>query len=208
MRIYLDFDDTLVARMTFFRDYYTPILLASGSTQREIDVSYSYFAKNGELFSPARHLEILGWREQKKEEALLEIENIIREQRGFIFPEVVEVLKKLRADGHTLILFTYGDRDFQKQKITASAIAHLFDEMIITHEDKVEVLARDREGEPILFVDDKVDFLSRTREILPEVYTVHMCRVETGIAECEGHSCSAHLEITHLTELAQLLKDV
>lgn len=201
MRIYLDFDDALVGRMTFFHDYYTPILMASGSTQREIDVSYAYFERNKELFSPERQMEILGWREHKKEAALLEIENIIREHRAFIFPDVVETLQELRQRGHTLILLTYGDRGFQKQKITASGVAHLFDEIIITGEEKAEVLLRDTEGEPMVFVDDKVSILNKVKEALPAVSIFHICRKEARLESCSV--CPAQYEIYNFQELLE-----
>ena len=205
MRIYLDFDDTLVGRMTFFHDYYTPILLSSGSTQREIDVSYTYFVNNQKLFSPKEQMEISGWREEKKEEALFEIENIIRQHRALIFPDVVEVLRSLRSRGHTLILLTYGQQDFQKQKIIASGTAHLFDEIIITHEDKVEIIRRDHEGEPIVFVDDKTDFIIRLAEQFPEVQTFHMCRKGTPVPVCEKGKCPAGHEIESLEELLKFI---
>ncbi len=205
MRIYLDFDNTLVATKIFFRDYYRPLLEASGSTEREIETSYRYFATGtnleGELFSPARQMEILGWREQKKEEALDQIENILREHRSFIFPDVVPVLQTLRNSGHTLILLTFGQYDFQKQKLIASGIAHLFDEIIITSEDKVDIIARDQEGENIAFVDDKAAFMPRMNE--RGVQTFHMCREEVETEKCER--CDAQYEISQLKELLHYL---
>jgi FMN phosphatase YigB (HAD superfamily) len=209
MRIYLDFDNTLVATRIFFDNYYRPLLVASGSTKREIETSYAFFANGtttkGELFSPRRQMEILGWREPRKEEALTEIENIIREQRAFIFPEVVETLSELRRRGHTLILLTFGDQEFQKQKITASGIAHFFDEIIVTNEDKGEVLARDTEGEQIVFVDDKVEFMERLQANLPSVITFHMCRKEIGIEACQKGQCRASHEIMDLEGLTQFV---
>ncbi len=205
MRIYLDFDNTLVATKVFFRDYYKPILQGSGSTEREIEVSYSYFANGtstqGELFSPMRQMEMLGWRTQTMEEALSQIENILREHRSFIFPDVVETLQALRNSGHTLILLTFGQYDFQKQKLISSGIAHLFDEIMITGEDKVEVVSRDREGEEIVFVDDKAAFMPRLNQL--GVRTFHMCRLEVDTEKCSR--CEAEHEITSLKELLNYL---
>ncbi|MCW1888137.1 MAG: HAD family hydrolase, partial [Candidatus Moranbacteria bacterium] len=108
MRVYLDLDNTLLATRVFYQDFYRELLLAEGNTEREIDMSYAYFANGatlaGELFSPRRQMEILGWREVTKERVLAEIENLLREKRGFIFPEVVAVLSELRRRGVTLIL--------------------------------------------------------------------------------------------------------
>ncbi len=150
MRVYLDLDNTLLATRTFYHDFYRDLLLAEGNTEREIDVSYTFFANGatllGEAFSPRRQMEILGWREVTKERVLAELENLLRQKRGFIFPEVVSALAELRKRGVTLVLLTFGNEEFQKQKIIASGIAHHFDEIKVTGGDKTEILLADQEG--------------------------------------------------------------
>jgi FMN phosphatase YigB (HAD superfamily) len=164
MRVYLDLDNTLLATRTFYNDYYKVLLKGSGSTEREIEASYRFFANGahvkGELFTPKRQMEMLGWRESDKEEVLSKIENILREHRGFIFPEVVKVLHALRNKGATIVLLTFGHQEFQKQKIIASGIAHFFDEIIITSGNKIEILKEGlREDTKIFFVDDHKEYM-------------------------------------------------
>ena len=208
MRVYLDLDNTLLATRTFYHEFYRTLLLAEGNTEREIEASYKFFANGttlaGELFSPKRQMEILGWREVTKERVLLEIENILREKRGFIFPEVVSVLMELRMRGVTLILLTFGDEEFQKQKIIASGIAHHFDEIKITGSDKTEMVLADKEGEAIVFVDDKAEFMERLSE-RKDIQTFHMCRKEIEIPLCERGECPAHHEIENLETLLKFI---
>lgn len=208
MRVYLDLDNTLLATRTFYRDFYRDLLLAEGNTEREIDVSYTFFANGatllGEAFSPKRQMEILGWREVTKERVLAEIENLLRQKRGFIFPEVVPALMELRRRGVTLILLTFGNEEFQKQKIIASGIAHHFDEIKITGSDKTEILLADQEGEAIVFVDDKVEFMERLSE-RKDIQTFHMCQREIETPVCEKGKCSAHHEIENLEALLKFI---
>lgn len=208
MRVYLDLDNTLLATRIFYHEYYRELLLAEGNTEREIEASYKFFANGttllGEFFSPRRQMEILGWREVTKERVLAEIENILRKKRGFIFPEVVSVLMELRRRGMTLILLTFGDEEFQKQKIIASGIAHHFDEIKITGSDKTEIVLGDREGEEIVFVDDKGEFMERLSE-RNDIQTFHICRREMGALVCEKGKCPAEHEIESLEELLKFI---
>lgn len=208
MRVYLDLDNTLLATRVFYQDFYRELLLAEGNTEREIDASYKFFSNGatrvGEPFSPKRQMEILGWREVTKERVLAEIENLLREKRGFIFPEVVPALMELRRKGLTLILLTFGNEEFQKQKIIASGIAHYFDEIKITASDKTEILLADQEGEERIFVDDKEEFMGVLREH-SDIQTFHMCRKEVGVASCEKGVCQAHYEIKDLQELLRFI---
>ena len=208
MRVYLDLDNTLLATRAFYHDFYRSLLLAEGNTEREIDVSYTFFANGatllGEAFSPRRQMEILGWREVTKERVLAEIENLLRQKRGFIFPEVVSALAELRKRGVTLVLLTFGNEEFQKQKIIASGIAHHFDEIKVTGGDKTEILLADQEGEAIVFVDDKVEFMERLSE-RKDIQTFHMCRREIETPVCEKGKCSAHHEIENLEALLKFI---
>lgn len=208
MRVYLDLDNTLLATRVFYHEFYRELLLAEGNTEREIDMSYTFFANGatllGEAFSPRRQMEILGWREVTKERVLASIENILREKRGFIFPEVVTVLMELRRRGATLILLTFGNEEFQKQKIIASGIAHHFDEIKVTGGDKTEIVLGDREGEAIVFVDDKVEFMERLSE-RKDIQTFHMCRREIEEPLCEKGQCLAEHEIESLEELLRFI---
>ena len=206
MHIYLDFDDTLIASRIFYNEYYRPLLVARGSTEREIEKSYTFFTNGvtrsgGELFIPRRQMEILGWRESVKEESLEEIENLLREKRGFIFPEVVAVLTELKQRGAYLILLTFGHPEFQKQKLIASGMGHFFDEVIITNENKANLLraAAAEIKEPIFFVDDRRQYMTELQND-DDIVTVHMNRPEIG-AECPDKKCGARHEIENLHEL-------
>ena len=204
MHVYLDLDNTLLATQTFYQEYYKPLLLAYGSTEREIEKSYTFFTNGtslkGELFTPRRQMEILGWRENDREEALITIENILREKRSFIFVDVRKVLTELKQRGAYFILLTFGHQQFQKQKIIASGISHLFDEVIITASDKALFLKEEVEklGETVWFIDDRSEYM-RTLQGDGNVVTFHMNRPELG-RKC-SQNCGAHHEIENLNEL-------
>ena len=206
MRIYLDLDNTLIATYTFYQDYYRPLLIAGGSTEREIEKSYTFFTNgvtraSGELFTPRRQMEILGWRDSVREEALNKVENILREKRGFIFPEVVSALTELKQRGAYLVVLTFGHPELQKQKLIASGMGHFFDEVIITNENKANLLraAAAEVKEKIFFVDDRSQYMTELQND-DAIVTVHMSRPEIG-AECLDKKCGAKHEIQNLNEL-------
>lgn len=210
MHIYLDLDDTLIATHLFYREYYRPLLIAGGSTEREIEKSYKFFTNGvthsgGELFTPRRQMEILGWRESVKEEALEEIENLLREKRGFIFPEVVATLTELKQRGAYLVLLTFGHPEFQKQKLIASGIGHFFDEVVITNESKADLLRKAvvETKEQLFFVDDRSQYMTELQNDT-NIVTLHMSRPEIG-AECVEEQCGAKYEIQNLKQLLEYL---
>ncbi len=204
MHVYLDLDNTLLATQTFYQEYYKPLLLAYGSTEREIEKSYTFFTNGtlleGELFTPRRQMEILGWRETDIEEALITIENILREKRSFIFADVRKFLIELKQRGAYFILLTFGHQQFQKQKIIASGISHLFDEVIIIASDKARLLQEEAKklGETVWFIDDRSEYM-RTLQDNGSVLTFHMNRPELG-RQC-SRNCGARHEIQSLNEL-------
>ncbi len=80
---------------------------------------------------------------------------------------------------HRRILLTFGDKEYQKTKISKSGILHLFDDTIFTgNEMKGDIIQRmfPNMDESAFFIDDDVSQLQSMRAMCPQVISVRMKR--------------------------------
>jgi len=83
------------------------------------------------------------------------------------FPDVIETLKRLKAQGYRLVLVTSGDKEMQRKKIDALGLNNrYFDDIVITERNKgqskkacfQEIMKRyDLQAEEVICVGDKID---------------------------------------------------
>ena len=83
------------------------------------------------------------------------------------FPDVIETLKRLKAQGYRLVLVTSGDKEMQRKKIDALGLNNrYFDDIVITERNKgqskkacfQEIMKRyDLQAEEGICVGDKID---------------------------------------------------
>lgn len=127
----------------------------------------SYYKKNfkdqGLNYSPKKHLRNLGWSYKEIVAKLSQLDDWMeKEISRYLFPEASKILDKLKQAGHKIILASFGDKEFQEQKISALKIngisaKEFFDEVVISDKVKagLEELKRFK-GENILLVDDNL----------------------------------------------------
>ncbi|MBI5795746.1 MAG: HAD-IA family hydrolase [Planctomycetes bacterium] len=83
------------------------------------------------------------------------------------FPDVIETLKRLKAQGYRLVLVTSGDKEIQRKKIDVLGLNNrYFDDIVITERNKgqskkacfQEIMKRyDLQAEEVICVGDKID---------------------------------------------------
>jgi len=110
-----------------------------------------------------------------------------------------------------LILLSYGEAKFQKNKIKASKIGKYFKKIIITRDiekskpfRKVPSLFQ-RGG--IVFVEDNPQALSKTKTSFPQIITVRINRGE-GKYYQEADNLQIDFSIKNLKELDKILKSL
>ena len=102
----------------------------------------------------------------KFKERLLNIQNkhqdsyeeLMKESPNFINKDILKIIKKNGKEN--CYLETYGDKDFQEEKITRSGVAGLFSEIFIVQTSKknvVEKICAQFPDEAVFFIDDKAE---------------------------------------------------
>lgn len=173
MTIIFDLDYTLLDTARFKRD---GLALFFNMNEAEFKDYYKKnFKDKGINYSPKKHLEILGWRQTEMAAKLNELDDwLAKEISRYLLPEAEEILKRFKGAGHKIILASFGDKEFQKQKIFALKINRIsarefFDEVIISDKVKAELKKLKRfRGEDVLLVDDNLREALELKEVLGE----------------------------------------
>ena len=126
------------------------------------------------------------------------------EADAFLFPDTVDFLKNYAQ--HHPVLLTFGDKEYQKAKVSQSGIFHLFTDAIFTGtEMKGDVIKRmfPSTEEKMVFLDDDFAQLQNMKARCPNVVGIRMRRKEmvygSDIIQTEFP------QVSDLNEFAQLL---
>lgn len=108
----------------------------------------------------------------------LEIEDadtVIPRMSDYVFPGAEAMLGRLREEGWSLVLLTYGEEVWQERKVRHTGLADRFDRLIFTHEAKVALAPELRSfARPLVMVNDNGEEIDALKEVLPEAEMVAM----------------------------------
>ncbi len=146
MKFIFDFDDVLFHTSKRFKKHVIPVLEKHGISRNQIE---EYFKKERwNLFS------------FKKMLAHFSVSRLYEEIMGkgkvFSNKDLIEVIKKMGKNNCFII--TYGDEEFQRDKIERAGITPLFSEIIVvtgSKKESIERICEKYKNEEVLFVDDK-----------------------------------------------------
>lgn len=147
MKYIFDFDDVLVHTTKKIKEHTYSVLEKAGVSR---GLSEEYIEKERRsLFSLKKMLAHFSVSESLYEE-------IMKETKNFVNNELVEIVKKIGKSDCYII--TYGDKEFQMEKIKRAGIESLFSEIIVVLESKkeaVEKICAQHRDEKVIFIDDK-----------------------------------------------------
>ena len=149
MRYIFDFDD-VIFYTTKFRKEYTYTFFEKLSINHEILEEY-YQKARGENFSMKKLIKYFSLKEEIYDEVMQDCIN-------FANKELIEIIKKLGKENCFII--TYGEEEFQLDKIRRVGVENLFSEVFVVVSDEkkelIEKICNQFRNETILFVDDKI----------------------------------------------------
>ena len=82
---------------------------------------------------------------------------IMKNNKNFINAEVLDTVKKIGKENCHIV--SYGDEEFQLDKIHSSSIAPLFSEIIVVSSEKKEIIEKlcaKHKDEQVFFIDDQI----------------------------------------------------
>jgi FMN phosphatase YigB (HAD superfamily) len=110
-----------------------------------------------------------------------------QEDQSYLVEGVREHILKLRDEGTTVILLTWGDEEFQREKLRRVGLELLFHEMIFTDTsaekiEKIREIMRENPGEQIIIYNDKEEENAEFRAIGEGRVEVCDVRLRDGIS--------------------------
>lgn len=154
MKYIFDFDDVIFETTRHRKEHMFPLIEKAGIPLVEIEAYYkiarencfslkkllSYFSLGGDLY-----------------------EKIMAKSKNFINEKVVEFIKKIGKDNCYIV--TYGDREFNLEKIIQSGASDLFHNQNIlvvsgSKKEVIEKLCNKHAEEKVIFIDDKIKFIN------------------------------------------------
>lgn len=122
-----------------------------------------------------------------------------------LYPDVMEVCRELKSVGHTLILLSWGDEDWQGAKIEQSGVRSFFDEIVTITDLKADYLKGRGNGRPVVLVDDKPAELKSVQEARPDIQLVRMRRPNAKYSDTP--TPDGMTEVTSMRELQAHLRN-
>ena len=121
MRIYLDFDDVLFNTRTFIEKLKS-IFETYGVSRELFEQTYQEMRAEspgkGFCYSFERHIKQLSPHGTFDGESLSqELEACMADTSAFLFPDVIDFLQLLHEAGHTIVILSFGDLEFQESKV-------------------------------------------------------------------------------------------
>jgi len=180
MHYVYDFDSTLYATMRLWERWVDIIRRYGYATPDLTTVEKGINESLNLPFTPRRHGEFIGMASPHLDDAVREQDADVRLLgSSLVFDDVVPFLRN-RHGAHRQSLLTFGDREYQIEKIDASGIRGLVGDIHIAGLDrgKAEILRElvERGSEPITFIDDHTRHLQFVHDAGLPVEIVRMRR--------------------------------
>lgn len=195
MKIIFDFDHTIFD-MTSMHDEIMSGMESLGLSREDYRDVYSKVTQ-WKLFTVEDIASKINQHHGLPRENIVEVfENVANSCDLYLYDDVHQCCKSLRADGHKLYLLSWGDENWQNKKIESAKVAHHFEEIITVSQLKADCLGEwYKAGERIVLVDDKPAELKAVQDKYPDFHLIRLRRpngkysdLETppGIAEAIG----------------------
>jgi FMN phosphatase YigB (HAD superfamily) len=213
MKIFIDFDDVIFNTREFITDF-KKVFKANDISEEIFDKYYYDTAEQQsniqiKKYDADRHIqrikEVLHIDTGQLEE---DFAKFINDTSKYIFPDVRNFLEQFeRAD---LYLISYGDLEYQRNKIKNSGITKYFNKVITTYKLKAEELAKilsldEIESEDIYFLDDRVEQIRSVKKKFPQAHTLLVRRKEGRYNDEKDKYCD--FEVGDLNEAARIISN-
>ena len=180
MKVIFDLDYTLMDTVRLHHE------LAEIFDKEDYRSDYQkYFKDRGVNFDGEKYLEILkshGRIDRVREKELeLKLAELFMDLDNYLKPDAEQVLKHFIEEGYELILITFGNKEWQEQKVKNLSIKKYFSEIIFEEEDKSksEYLRSLGEGdEKILIINDNLDEAAEMKKVLGDKAELRLIKRE------------------------------
>ena len=203
MNYYLDFDYTLFDTYSFREELYK-ILEMNGldssalpltvekkdNSQKLLNIKEVFKKLSNEMNIPLKNF-------------MDPLEKLYKRAQEYLYSDSVEFLEYLKSKGHKLYIITWGEKEYQEEKLKISKIYDYFDEIIYAETLKYELNNIDYENG--IFIDDSVRDLEGLYD--KKVKQLYRIKRKNGKNSNKELNIKEILEFNSLKELQQHLEN-
>jgi len=201
MNYYIDFDYTVFDTHAFREGLYK-ILEDNGLDKTYLKLTPEMKTDGQELLNIKRLFKKLS--ESKNiplDKFLVPLEELYSKSNEFVYNDTVDFLKYLKSKNHKVYLLTWGEKEFQKEKIEASKLDKYIDEAIFAEQLKFTLDIDYKNG---IFIDDSVrDLEGLYNQKAKQVYRI---KRENGKNSKKELNIEGILEFDSLKDLQNYLQ--
>ncbi|MDI6591630.1 MAG: HAD hydrolase-like protein [Patescibacteria group bacterium] len=206
MRIVFDFDHTLFSAKRLYEGLKEEFRKL-GVNENLFQETFERSKGKGRDYKPFQQFKLIN-----KENPQIEIktlkksfEKVFKKAPKFLYKDAIWFLKKWKNKAD-LILLSYGEEKFQRQKIEKSKIKKYFKKIIITRDiEKTKPFKKAfQKNKKIIFVEDNPEALFKIKENYPKVIAIRINRKE-GKYWQEKNNSKIDFSIRNLRELEKIL---
>ena len=202
MNYYLDFDYTLFDTHEFREGLYK-ILEQNGLDKTYLALTQE-MKTNGQTLLNIKSL-FKSLSEEKNipiNNFLKPLEELYNKCEQFVYDDTIEFLKYLKSQNHKLYILTWGEKEFQREKLKASKLDKYFDEAIFAEQLKYTL---DIDYENGIFIDDSIrDLEGLYNKKAKQVFRI---KRKNGKNSNKELNIKEILEFNSLKELQQYLEN-
>lgn len=130
----------------------------------------NFVFKNGTNYNIKKHLKLLN--KDKNQPVKNNLNNLFKKLDSFLYPHSEKLIKNFYTKGAKLILISFGNKSWQKKKISNLKIKKYFSKILIANDNKHKTLGfLKKSKENILIINDNA------REILEMEKAIGKCEV-------------------------------
>lgn len=177
MKIYLDFDDTILDTNGFIQEL-VRVFNSAGFTEKDFYDNYEKTkAKVGDFDLDTIFNIFAEQQEFDVRNARRSVDNLFSNVDVFVHNDFFDFAKEFGKDN--LSMLSFGTTPSQREKIENSKVVPYFGEIIVTDKSKEENfrdIAQKHADKQLFFVEDKADQIDKVKAATPQVVTLKIER--------------------------------
>ena len=211
MKIFIDFDDALFNTKQLVVDIKS--IFEKNGVSEEIFKKYykdpeTEKNKGVVKYNPYKQIEKIkaqGFDTVKIEK---ELPKLLKDTSRYLFKDGIRFLEELKEE--ELYIVSYGDEQYQREKINNSGISGYFKKILIIDVSKAVAIRKIlknksiKSGEALIFIDDREKFLKDIKKSYPGMVTFLLKRPEGRYDDKRTGYCD--FEVKNFDEIIELIK--
>ncbi len=203
MKIVFDLDYTLLDTVKFKE----ALLAATGVSEEEYTAAYDEVvaAHNG-LFDPEKLFTELQRRglldDASAEQSKGRFSQVLKEIEKYLYPDAKELLEVLGTHKDAIVeLMTFGNKEWQQQKVEHSGLRTLFHAVHCVDEEKKNVISKAGEGhDKVIVVNDNGKEMDEMHDAAPDFVYIFKKGPKPGPTKCGSLAAETMLELAERLE--------